>query len=168
MKKETYIKITDTIRKNEKLEKAIIIANFALTFFIYILFGGLLFMLLLMKDLRFMRVVLTTGISFVALSIVRKKINSVRPYTKYGFKPIVNKEKPGESMPSRHVFSCFVIGMAFLYIDTSLGVIVLIQGVLMAILRVVIGVHFPKDVIVGALVGIISGIIGFYLVPGIL
>ena len=77
MKKETYIKITDTIRKNEKLEKAIIIANFALTFFIYILFGGLLFMLLLMKDLRFMRVVLTTGISFVALSIVRKKINSV-------------------------------------------------------------------------------------------
>ena len=77
----------------------------------------------------------------------------------YDFKPIIEKNKKGESMPSRHVFSAFIIGMAFLYIgEIPLGII----GLIIAIVRVISGVHFPKDVIVGALVGILCGAVGFF------
>lgn len=164
MNREHYIKITNTIKKNRRLETVIKTANLSVTFIIYILYVAMLLILLLSKDYRLIRIVLTTGISFVLLSIVRKIIDAPRPYALYDFEPIVKKDKSGESMPSRHVFSCFVIAMAFMYIDVSLGVIVMIDGILMAILRVIIGVHFPKDVIVGALIGIVSGIIGFYLI----
>ena len=67
-------------------------------------------------------------------------------------------------MPSRHVFSAFVIGMAFLHMNIVLGIIILIIGCLMAVIRVIVGVHFPRDVIAGAVIGILSGIIGFYLI----
>lgn len=34
----------------------------------------------------------------------------------------------------------------------------------MCFMRVIAGVHFPKDVIVGAIIGILSGVIGFYII----
>ena len=43
------------------------------------------------------------GIAFVLVSLVRKMINADRPYTKYDFVPLIEKNKTGESMPSRHV-----------------------------------------------------------------
>ena len=48
--------------------------------------------------------------------------------------------------------------------NTCLGVFFLIIALLMAIERVIVGVHFPKDVIVGAIIGIVSGVIGFYII----
>lgn len=53
--------------------------------------------------------------------------------------------------------------MAFLYIgEIPLGIIVFVCGLIIAIVRVISGVHFPKDVIVGALVGILCGVVGFF------
>lgn len=40
----------------------------------------------------------------------------------------------------------------------------MLLAVIMAFERVICGVHFPKDVIAGAVIGIASGIIGFYLI----
>ena len=67
-------------------------------------------------------------------------------------------------MPSRHVFSAFVIGMSALYISVPLGAFILADSSLMCFMRVIAGVHFPKDVIAGAVIGILSGVIGFYII----
>lgn len=67
-------------------------------------------------------------------------------------------------MPSRHVFSAFIIGMAYLYVSIPMGIVIMMIGVLLATVRVIAGVHFPKDVIAGAAIGIILGIIGFYVI----
>ena len=37
-------------------------------------------------------------------------------------------------------------------------------GVLMAAERVVGGVHFPRDVLAGAAIGILSGVLGFFVI----
>ena len=37
------------------------------------------------------------------------------------------------------------------------GVLILYMGCLLAAIRVITGVHFPKDVIVGGLIGILCG-----------
>ena len=65
-------------------------------------------------------------------------------------------------MPSRHIFSMFMIAMGWLVFWPPMGWTLLVVGVLLAVIRVLGGVHFPRDVLVGALCGIIAGLLGFW------
>ena len=79
------------------------------------------------------------------------------------YEPIIKKEKEGNSFPSRHVFSAFVIATTFIYANLELGICLFAISCLIAVLRVIGGVHFPKDVIVGAITGSICGVLGSLL-----
>lgn len=164
MKQESYIQITNKIRKFKYGERTVIFINRLLTDIVYIAFLILLVSLLIQKNKDMIRIVLITGVSFALVSIIRHFINAQRPYAKYDFVPLISKEKKGDSMPSRHVFSAFIIGMAYLYVSIPMGIVIMMIGVLLATVRVIAGVHFPKDVIAGAAIGIILGIIGFYVI----
>ena len=132
---------------------------------IYLIYPLYLVILGLKGDIRFWKVLLIPGISFVLLSVVRKYINASRPYEVFDIVPIINKDTKGSSFPSRHVFSAFVIAMTLHYISMEIGVFLMFLGTILAIVRVLAGVHFPRDVIVGAIIGILCGIIGWNLIP---
>ena len=99
--------------------------------------------------------------SFVILSLLRKKINAPRPYEEWDIKPLLDRDSPGQSMPSRHVFSATIISMACLHASLSAGVILLVLSALLGLVRVLGGVHFPKDVVVGYICGLVWGVIFF-------
>lgn len=165
MKKETYINMVNSIKAKKRLERALIFANQILTGIVYICFIVLLIALGYNKKFdELIRIVLVCAIPFVLVSVFRYFFNAKRPYTLYGYEPVVAKEKEGQSMPSRHVFSAFVIATAFAYINWRFSIIFFVVATLIAIHRVIVGVHFIKDVVVGALIGIISGIIGFFII----
>ena len=71
---------------------------------------------------------------------------------------MIKKDTAGRSFPSRHVFSIFVIGSTIWCVCHVFGAGVMAAGVVLAVIRVVTGVHFPKDVIAGAVIGFISGL----------
>ena len=98
---------------------------------------------------------------FVILSLLRKKINVPRPYEKWTIKPLLDRDSSGQSMPSRHVFSATIISMACLHASLSVGVILLVFSALLGLVRVLGGVHFPKDVVVGYICGLVWGVIFF-------
>ena len=98
---------------------------------------------------------------FVILSFLRKKINAPRPYEEWTIKPLLDRDSPGQSMPSRHVFSATIISMACLHASLSVGVILLVFSTLLGLVRVLGGVHFPKDVVVGYICGLAWGVIFF-------
>ena len=98
---------------------------------------------------------------FVILSLLRKKINAPRPYEEWDIKPLLDRDSPGQSMPSRHVFSASIISMACLHASLSVGVILLILSVFLGLVRVLGGVHYPKDVLVGYICGLVWGVIFF-------
>ena len=98
---------------------------------------------------------------FVILSFLRKKINAPRPYEEWTIKPLLDRDSPGQSMPSRHVFSAIIISMACLHASLSVGVILLVFSALLGLVRVLGGVHFPKDVVVGYICGLVWGVIFF-------
>ena len=98
---------------------------------------------------------------FVILSLLRKKINAPRPYEEWGIKPLLDRDSPGQSMPSRHVFSATIISMACLHASLSVGVILLVLSALLGLVRVSGGVHYPKDVVVGYICGLVWGVIFF-------
>ncbi len=98
---------------------------------------------------------------FVILSFLRKKINAPRPYEEWDIKPLLDRDSPGQSMPSRHVFSATIISMACFHASLSVGVILLVLSALLGLVRVLGGVHFPKDVLVGYICALVCGVIFF-------
>lgn len=139
--------------------------NKLLTLSVYIAYPALLLFLLLTRDHRLLRAVITPAVSFVALTFFRKRCNAPRPYEVLDITPLILKDTRGNSFPSRHVFSVFVIDMAFWWIFPPLGGVLLAVGVLIALIRVIGGVHFPRDVLAGAIMGAACGAVGFWLIP---
>ena len=98
---------------------------------------------------------------FVILSFLRKKINAPRPYEEWTIKPLLDRDSLGQSMPSRHVFSATIISMACLHASLSVGVILLVFSAFLGLVRVLGGVHYPKDVVVAYICGLAWGMIFF-------
>ena len=98
---------------------------------------------------------------FVILSFLRKKINAPRPYEEWDIKPLLDRDSPGQSMPSRHVFSASIISMACFHASLSLGIILLVLSAFLSLVRVLGGVHYPKDVVVAYICALAWGMIFF-------
>lgn len=137
--------------------------NNVITYIVYTTYPVVLMILIYNRDVRFWRVLLAPSISFVLVSLFRNYVDAPRPYEVTGNTPIIKKDTNGKSFPSRHVFSAFVIATTLYYISQPLGISLMVAGSILAVLRVIGGVHFPKDVIAGAIIGILSGILGFLL-----
>ncbi len=110
------------------------------------------------------RVILVPLGVFLFVTIFRKIINEQRPYEKYGISSLFNKTKKGESMPSRHTASAFIIAITIFYINFDLGVTALSIAILIGLSRILAGVHFIRDVLIGMSASVIAGIIFFFLI----
>lgn len=161
MTKEQYILIMDFIRSVKYGEKIIYITGKALTYLTAAIYIFVIVWLAFLHDVRIIRVIIVPLAGFILLTIFRAKYNAQRPYEKYGFQPLIPKDTHGKSFPSRHVFSIFMCAGAVSFIYPLLGKIIYIMGLLLAIIRVISGVHFIKDVIAGAIIGILCSIVGF-------
>ena len=117
-----------------------------------------------MGIVKLIEAVLVPGVSFVLVSVFRYFYNAPRPYEVNDVTPMSGKKTKGKSMPSRHTFSIFMIGMTVLYYDYRPGICLLIAGIVLASLRVLERVHFVKDVVAGALIGIVCGLV-YYILP---
>jgi membrane-associated phospholipid phosphatase len=58
------------------------------------------------------------------------------------------------SFPSDHAAAAFAIAAVLFVFHRRLGVLALVAAALMGLARIYVGVHYPADVLVGALVGI--------------
>ena len=105
--------------------------------------------------------ILVPALGFVLLTLVRKWINQPRPYETWEIVPLLDKDSSGHSMPSRHVFSATIISMACLHANLPVGLILLVLSALLGLVRVLGGVHYPKDVLVGYACGLLWGILFF-------
>ena len=164
MTKEQYIKITAPMRQDEKKTKCIVTLNKILTGVVFLAYPLYLVILCIQMDSKLFRAIFVPAISFVAVTVFRKIINAPRPYEKFEIPPVIAKDTKGKSFPSRHVFSVFMIAMTIFYSYPGLGILTGLLGVGMALIRVYGGVHEPRDVVAGAVVGILCGVVGFYII----
>lgn len=161
MKQETYRNMTERIRQSKSLCSIIIWTDRILTRVTYLVYPAFLAALFMRKEPGLLQALLVPGISFVLLSLFRRIYNAPRPYEVFGLPSVISKETKGKSFPSRHVFSIFIIAITIYYYNPPFGLAVSAAGTLLAVVRVLGGVHFTKDVITGAAVGIVCGLIGY-------
>lgn len=163
MRKETYLKITETVRRHPERIRALVSVNQVLTGSVFLAYPGFLIWLILQKNLFVFRAVFVPMISFLGVTVFRKILNVPRPYERFETEPAIPKDKKGQSFPSRHVFSAYIIAVTVFCVYPSGGILLGLIGAGMAVIRVFGGVHTPCDVTAGALIGIICGVFGYYV-----
>ena len=139
------------------------LANKLLPLVIYCAYPLLMGWLLLTHDVRLLRALLIPAGVFLGGTLLRKLLNRPRPYEVYGIPALTPKDTRGQGFPSRHLFSASVITLCALWIWPPLGIILGFVTLLLAPLRVLAGVHFIKDVTVGAVAGAVIGYLGFFV-----
>ena len=107
--------------------------------------------------------VLVPGLGFVLLSWVRARIDAPRPYELAAINPLLDSSTHGKSFPSRHVGSGALIGSSLVFVHPLLGIGVLLITVVLALVRVLGRVHFPRDVVAGYVAGVVFGFGGMFL-----
>lgn len=166
MTKETYVNITQPFRDNPKMARGIHMANKICTLSMYLAYPLLILYMFWMRDAYVARVIMVPLDSFIILSVFRYFVNRPRPYEKFELPPVIAKDTKGKSFPSRHVFSAMVIAMTFLLASpwSWLGVLFVVIAVLLAIVRVLSGVHFISDVVAGAGFAIVAAVVGYIVI----
>ena len=75
-----------------------------------------------------------------------------RPFVREGFRPLI-QHRPSFSFPSNHAACGFALAVPLLLRGIPLGLLLLGFALLLSCARVFVGVHYPRDVAAGALLG---------------
>lgn len=161
MNEKQYERISEPFR-NESKKKMVLLLNKLLTSIGYISYPILLVLTFINNQEMLIKTILIPAIGFVLLTFVRKGINKKRPYETLNIKPIIQKNKQGNSMPSRHVFSMTMIALSWFTLSPLVGSILILASIVLGMIRVIGGVHYPSDVFVGFMSAIIWGL-GFLI-----
>lgn len=130
---------------------------------VYILYIGTIALLALHRDARVIGFVLVPAAVFLIGSVLRAVIDRPRPYEALDFIPLFPKDTHGKSMPSRHCFSAAAIAVAAAGISAPLGIVLWILAGVIAVSRVLTGVHYPSDVLAGLAFGGLAAALGLAL-----
>ena len=121
-------------------------------------------------------VLIASAISFVLASEIIVRCVSLlyhrkRPYQEYGFTPIESRFFSSattipNSFPSRHVASYIAIAFTMIFMYPMIPILWLLPVLIIPTLfaRVILGFHYPSDIVAGIVIGLISAIssIWFY------
>jgi len=137
------------------------IGIFFADYFQYIL-GAILIALFIWKKNRLM--VISVAISvflsrLVITEIIKIIFHRSRPYLVLDTaKKLIAENADFKSFPSGHAAIFFAIAMAVYFYNKKLGIWFFVVAILMGIARIFVGVHWPSDILGGAVIGIVSGV----------
>ena len=89
--------------------------------------------------------------------IIRFFYHHPRPFDFYGFAPLIAEF--GWSFPSGHMTFLFALAMIVWYRSKPWGFWYLLLSAVVGVARIYVGVHWPLDVIGGAVIGILCAVI---------
>ena len=86
-----------------------------------------------------------------------------RPETVSTIRPLVD-HLPDNSFPSGHaIFAGASVLAAFLYSRRTIAWILLVSGIFMVLSRVLAGIHYPGDILVGYIIGLLGAYVVYTL-----
>jgi undecaprenyl-diphosphatase len=94
---------------------------------------------------------------FVMADFIRWLWFRPRPFVAENFIPLIDQSPKEAAFPSGHASFFFALSTIIYCYNKKLGILFYIASFLIVISRVFVGVHWPLDILVGALLGILMG-----------
>mgnify|MGYP000940663393 CR=1 FL=1 len=107
--------------------------------------------------------VLGTLTLWLVVELIKAMVHRPRPFIRLETVRIVGSPAVGRSFPSGHTSQAFFMASLFSHhFQMNLGLIVLVYltAVLVALTRMYVGAHYPRDVLAGAVLGTFWGLMG--------
>ena len=98
------------------------------------------------------------------VDIIRLIYERQRPFVSLDFAPLIS-QVPIASFPSGHATFFFAIAFAMWFFNRIWSYWFLAGACLMGLARVFVGVHWPSDILAGALVGFLSVLVIKWILP---
>jgi len=104
---------------------------------------------------------LSSVLAFVGILLSRSvSVVSQRPFVALpNVKPLIDTGQAFASFPSLHTAIFFAAGMFLYFYHKRLGIVYLICALLIGIARMIAGVHWPLDILVGIGVGVLAAFV---------
>jgi len=113
-------------------------------------------------------ILLGTFTLWIAVEMIKALTDRTRPYHIYEATQVVGWKEIGRSFPSGHTSQSFFLASILLYHykpGAAISLAVYILAALVGLTRIYVGAHYPRDVIAGALLGSIWGLIAALIDP---
>lgn len=137
--------------------------------------GGLIFILigtflLMRKEDRKLGFTIAFSLllcGIIGNGILKPLIARTRPYIAYNI-PIIVKPPTGYSFPSGHTYSAFAAAIAVYKYKKNFGIFLFLFAILMGFSRMYLFVHYPTDVLAGAVLGIVIGNLSYNIIDKVI
>lgn len=155
--RKIYEKQAEFYRRHAWAKKALWLLNHAFTLLIAAGYFSLLIVLAAVKAWR--AVIFSCALpltAYICVTLVRKLFRRSRPYEENGagISPLfMKKDGAGKSFPSRHLASAFVIATVVLPHAVWAACVLYAFGLGLGYIRFAAGLHYPSDLVCGALLG---------------
>jgi len=148
-----YQNMLSFIRQHPHIKRNILFITHYFSYITFCLYSCTLIYLYIAKSPFLFESIWKPLTAFLIVTIFRKIINRLRPYDVYNIVPLV-EHKHGESFPSRHTVSAFIIAFICLHVHFYLGIFALLIATIISVSRILCGVHYISDVIVSVIIAV--------------
>ncbi len=135
-------------------------AIFFAKYFEYVLLFCLIIFLVVnwKKHWKMVVLALVSGVvsRFIIGSLIRFLWFRPRPFAVENFIPLIYQNPTEASFPSGHALFYFAVSTIVYFYNKKAGILFYLASFLIAISRVFVGIHWPLDILVGALIGIFT------------
>lgn len=145
-----------------------ILGIFLAQYLAYFLMVGFLIGLIFVRNwkTRFYQFALVALSVIIARGLIAELIRFLyyrpRPYLVFPIEALVQPSSAA-SLPSGHAAVFFALGVAVFYLNKKWGLFILISALAMGLARIFIGVHWPSDILWGAIVGVFGAVVSHWI-----
>lgn len=157
--------MTKSLKAKPGLLKFCIVANKVGPWVYGILYGLFVLLLLPVSPMGAVRVFLVPVGSYFLVQLVSMLLVYPKPYEKFGVEPAIPEDKAdGHSIPCKQAYWYTMIALVFLlvlaYPYRLIGVVLLVGAVVLSVVRIIGGLHFTRDVVIGIVLAVIFAYVG--------
>jgi len=82
-----------------------------------------------------------------------------RPFVMDGINRLIDKTSTETSFPSGHTLIAFALAFSIFWVNKKIGALFLAGAFLVAVSRIIVGVHYPSDILAGILIAFLLSLV---------